>query len=111
MFRRAEHDAHLITKMIAKMWPSVSSIAGVVAFLRNELEEKTTERERERKERKKESLNKKNRGQNFPIRSVLQFNVSPQFSVYLASIAGNVSARKGGKNVRSNVNEEFKPSG
>lgn len=41
-----------------------------------------------------ESLNK-NRGRNFPTRSVLQFNVSPQFCVYLTSIADNARVCEG----------------
>lgn len=49
------------------------------------------------KNRKKggEELLNKNRGRNFPTRSVLQFNVSPQFCVYLASIADNVRVCEG----------------
>ena len=90
MFRRAEQDAHLITKMIAKMWPPVSSIADVVAFCATSWKEKISKKKRE-----KELLNKKKKKSRTKFPYPIGFAI--QFSVYLASIAGNVSACKGGK--------------
>ena len=79
--------------MIAKMWPPVSSIADVVAFCATSWKEKISKKKREKELLNKKKKKKKKSRAKFPY----PIGFAIQFSVYLASIAGNVSACKDGK--------------